>query len=225
MNLLTGSQPQAKFSTQPTGTPGQIGLLPDINSILQNTIGYAAPQIGQVSGEAVGALPGQLTYQAPQIDATTAFQQGVVQPVTQDFLQRTLPSIAGQFGGSAGGAFGSGSAQARNQAGIDTTRALAQAGSQYSLGAAAANQQAANQAAQIRNAALGLAPGTAGITSAAMQPTIQDLLTLALSPTQQTLGVGTGGSTGLIQGLLSGGLAQGAGSAGGLAIASALGLI
>ena len=224
MDTLIGSQPKATFNTQPTVSPFQASTLPDVYSTLLNTLGATAPTAAAVSGEATGALPGQLNYQAPQVDAGTAFDTGVVQPVTQDFLQRTLPATAGAFGRSAGGAFGSESAQARSNAATDTSRALAQEGSQFTLSTNLANQAAANQAAQVRNAALGLAPSTAGITSTAAQPTLQDLISLILSPTQTTTGIGTGGSTGLIQGLLSA-AGPAAGSASGIAVASALGLI
>lgn len=209
MNTLLGSQPRVG-APQPMEQAGQLQTLPDIYSLLVNTFGAAQPQAAAISQEAGAALPGQLGYQAPQIDATQAFQTGVVQPTTQDFLQRALPAIAGNYGRGAGGAFGSESATARGQAGTDVARALAEQGSKFALGAAAANQQAATQAAQVRNQALGMAPGLAGITSAAVQPTLADMLTLALTPTIQPTVLG--GSTGLLQTLL-GGASQGAGSA------------
>ena len=221
-STLLGSAPTAQFRDLPTISGFQEGILPGAlqaiwNQLQQSTSGVPA----QVGYQTAAALPGQLGYQAPTaapvapIDATQAFQQGVVQPITSDFLSQTLPSIAGQFGGSAGGAFGSGSAQARQQAGTSAERTLGQIGSQYSLGAAAQNQNvalqqslanltAANQAAQIRNQAEAYAPGVAGILPSLQQTPITDLLTAALSPTTQPSGLTTGGSTGLVQALLAG---------------------
>jgi hypothetical protein len=234
MNTLLGSQPKAAFSTQPTIQPAQeadLGTL--LDTIMQTFQAQAGGLPGQVAGQAAGALPAALGYQAPAgpapIDATQAFQQGVVQPTTQDFLQRTLPSIAGNFGRGAGGAFGSESATARGQAGLDTTRALAQQGTQFAYDAARQNQQAqlaqnqiANQAASVRNVALAAAPGTAATLPNVQQPFLQDLLQAILQQTQQTSAVGTGGSTGLIQSFLGGAGGTALGTAGGNLLTSLL---
>lgn len=201
MSFLTGSQPKATSTTQPTILPQQQSLLSSLQSLLQGgqqpagvqayTGQFAAPTSGLqdvslqgLENQAAGingtqpynpqgildALTKALHYggpapvsapnvtaptvNAPQIDAMQAFRQGVVEPVTDDFLSRTLPAIAGKYGAGAGGAFSSDALHAREQAGVDTTRALAQAGSQYSLAAAGANQNA-TLAANTTNANLG----------------------------------------------------------------------
>jgi hypothetical protein len=209
-------------------TPEQSGINRASTGALTDALGYKPPQ---VSANAVTA---------PHIDATQAFQSGVVDPLTHDFLSRTLPAIAGQQGGSAGGAYSSGAANARGNAATDLERVLASEGSKFAYSAAGANQQAdmtaglanqsagltagtANQSASInalRNvlAALGLAPSTAtmpatelganiGLSSATFSPyqqMISDLIAGSTGQTQQTLGVGSGGSTGLLGGLLGG---------------------
>jgi hypothetical protein len=219
-------------------------LQPLVNT--SNTAGLA--QGTSALTGALTALPGAENFAAPQIDATQAFTQGVVQPLTQNFNQNVLPGIAGQFGASAGGATNTGSLMARETAGSNLTQTLADTGSQYSLGAATANQNADLAAQQARLAALGLTvplstsaatlPGTS--TSSTVSPLVQILqafglpqatqqqqitgsytnsqqsladLIAAFSPqTQQTIGVGTGGTSGIIQSLL-GGLASNAGLA------------
>lgn len=231
MNTLLGSQPRAQFQTTPTIDPTQQGSIPGFINLLNTVFGETAPGATAAAQQAQAALPGQLAYaapQAPMVDPGPAFQTGVVDPVTQDFLQRTLPATAGQFGASAGGAFGSGSAEARGQASLDTSRALSQAGSQFKLATDTANQQAAiqnvlaaNQAAQIRNTALAAAPGTAGVIPSALGPILQNLIATYFSPTQQTQGVSIGGSTGLLQTLLGAG-AGGAGFGIGQAIGRGL---
>lgn len=85
---------------------------------------------------------------APHIDATQAFRQGVVEPLTGDFLTRTLPSIAGKYGQTAGGAYGSEAFGARSNAAVDLERVLAQSGSTFAYNAAAANQGVDLTAAQ-----------------------------------------------------------------------------
>ncbi len=85
--------------------------------------------------------------QVSMIDPTAAFQQGVVQPLTDDFTQHVIPAINGNFGRSAGGGFSSDSLGARQQAGTNLARTLAQQGSTFTL---AADQ--ANQGAQATNA-------------------------------------------------------------------------
>jgi hypothetical protein len=269
-NTLLGTAPKATFSTQPTVASGQLSSLDQLFNYLTGALDTSRAAAGAVSPEAQAALTGQLGYQAPQaavpvsakpapavaqpINATSAFQQGVVQPVTQDFLAQTLPSIAGNYGRGAGGGFGSESAAARQQAGTQTTRALAQEGAKYQLAADTANQNAAlqaaianlqygtglsaadlsaatqvgtsnvaaaNEAARVRNQALATAPGTAGITDAAMGDLLKIMLGFGTAPTQTTLGVGTGGSSGILQSVL-GGASSGIGSALGPALAALL---
>lgn len=105
------------------------------------------------------------------IDATQAFRTGVVEPLTSDFLSRTLPSIAGKYGQGAGGAYSTDALHARQQSATDLERVLAQQGSQFAYNAAASNQSAALTAAQanqrtdltgqLANQAAGLQAGTA----------------------------------------------------------------
>lgn len=122
--------------SQGTLQPGSVaGAL--TNSLTPNIPQNFAPPVGQAPQ--IGAQP-QVSPNA--IDSTQAFQQGVVAPITQDFLTRTLPGIAGHYGQGAGGAFSSDALAAREQAGTDTTRALAQQGTQFAYDAARANQQA-----------------------------------------------------------------------------------
>jgi hypothetical protein len=247
--LLSGTpgttQPaQGTFAAPVTGPQGAI--LSDLSNQANNP---NPNQLNLATGALNSALTGLGTasnYQAPQIDATQAFQQGVVQPLTQNFNQNVLPGIAGQFGASAGGATNSGSLMARQTAGQNLDTTLADVGSQYSLGAAQANQGADLTANAQRIAALSATPGVAqsastigGTTSASnvapllailqglglpqqtaqtqisgsygnAQSSLADLIAAFSPATQQTLGVGTGGTTGLIQSLL-GGLASNAG--------------
>jgi hypothetical protein len=288
-SALTALQPLANTTTA-TPTPGQTSAVNAALGALPGDVNYTAPQITAPSN----VTPQQVT--APTIDATQAFAKGVVEPLTSDFLTQTLPAIAGQQGGSAGGAYGTQGLQARETAGTNLDRTLAQAGSQYSLAANEANQQAVlqsllanqaagltaaqgnqatqlatvqgNQAAQLSGQelglqALGLAPSVAGLPGTTQSANINPILQLlgagavpqqtqqtqltgqyqdflnqlnqrmqllqllagtGTTQTQQTLGVGTGGQTGLLQGLL-GGLAgnQGVGNALGGLITSTFG--
>ena len=213
-STLFGTPPSATTRpvTSATQTAQLPGLLDTINNLLTGQQPTAAAA-GTTAQSLLGGIPAAAQYQAPTIDATQAFQTGVVQPTTTDFLQRTLPSVAGQFGGSAGGAFGSGSATARDQAAVDTTRALAEAGTKYSLAANLANQQASLQSQQLRNELYKLAPQLATVPAAITDPFIQDLLKAVLQPTQETVGIG--GQTGLVQGLLGGAGGAALGTAGG----------
>jgi hypothetical protein len=197
----------------PTGPTGQqTGVQNQSFDALSKALGFTAPAVT-----------------APHIDATEAFRTGVVQPMTDDFLSRTLPAIAGAQGASAGGAYGSGSAGARRNAATDLERTLGQQGSQFALAASGANQQAdltasvANQTGGINAqknilAALGLAPTVStlpettqgtniGLSTATFDPyqkLLADMIAAATPQTVQTLGVGSGGSTGLLGGLLGG---------------------
>jgi len=229
-----------------TGVTGtQSGINQDTTGALTRALNYQPPSVSA----------GSVT--APQIDSTEAFRRGVVEPMTDDFLQRTLPSIAGKFGGSAGGAYGSGSAAARGQAATDLERTLGQQGAQFAYTSAAANQSAALQAAlanqgagltaDISNqtasnnaikdilAAIGIAPTAAtlpqtelganiGLSSATFAPYQQmlaDLIAGGTARTQETLGVGQAGSSGILGGLL-GGLGSFAGSSGGSSLIASL---
>jgi hypothetical protein len=87
-----------------------------------------------------------------------------VQPLTDDFLSRTLPGIAGKYGQGAGGAFSSDAFHAREQAGTDLERTLAQEGSKYALGAATANQAADLDAARSNQSA-GLAASQSNLSA------------------------------------------------------------
>lgn len=253
-NLFTELQ-GAPTSTSPQQTTVQDSAF---NTLLQS-LGFQAPSVTAPQGTSPGAVTPQ-TVTAQQIDPTAAFKSGVVQPMTDDFLARTLPAIAGQAGGSAGGAYGSGAAASRQTAATNLERTLSQTGSQYALGAQQANQNANLNAAEANQSA-GLQAGiagksldlstmlanlqaqlTAGVSNqgAATQSNQQRLAALGLSPTvstlpetttganiglstagldsffkmlasmigastggtQQTVGVGSGGSTGLLGGLL-----------------------
>lgn len=193
------------------------------------------------TGDAFNTLTKSLNYQAPQIDATKAFQSGVVEPMTDDFLQRILPSISGKYGASAGGAYSSDAQKARGQAGTDLERTLSQAGSTFAYNAAQSNQSADVASNAARLSALGQTPSIAGLPGALQSLDIGNLMqTLSAgsvpynqaqtqvsgqyqdflnqqaqrqsylsdylggfgSSTVSTNGVGSGGSTGLIQALL-----------------------
>jgi hypothetical protein len=253
----------------PTGA--QTGINTASTDALTKALGFTAPNVtaGTVTPTSVTGT----NVNAPQIDSTAAFTKGVVEPLTDDFLKRTLPSIAGQFGGSAGGAYGSGSKNARENAATDLERTLAEKGSEFAYSAAAANQNAtlnallanqrtglaaglanqatdlsaatanqgagltagvSNQSASINAikdilAAIGLAPTTAtlpqtelganiGLSTATFSPyqqMIADLIAGGTGQTQQTSGVGSGGSTGLLGGIFSGIGALGSAPAGG----------
>lgn len=201
-----------------------------------------SPAQANTQNHSLDTLNKALDFQAPHIDATQAFQQGVVEPLTGDFLSKTIPAISGAYGGSAGGAYSSGRNQSAQQAGETLDRSLAQQGSQFALGAAQANQSADLTANQQRLGALTQAPGTVNMSQTTdagfiqnlmsilqggsvpynvaqtqvsgvnqqSQQTIADMIAAALGTSQQTLGVGSGGSSGLLGALLGA-----AGTAGG----------
>jgi len=142
-----------------TGGPSTAGAGPlnQAQGTLSNAQSNPISPIGPISG-------------VNPIDATAAFRTGVVEPLTQDFSQYTIPAITGAYGRSAGGGYSSDAEQAKQQAGTSLARTLAQSGSQFALGAAQANQGAqatnaelalrtalANQGAQATNTQLGLA--------------------------------------------------------------------
>jgi hypothetical protein len=93
------------------------------------------------------------------------------------------------------------------------------------LAALQGNQQAANVAAQIRNQALQVAPGTAAVLPNVQQPFLEDLLRSVLSGTQQTQGATLPGTSGILPSLLqAGGTALGGALGGPLGAAAAAGL-
>jgi hypothetical protein len=187
----------------PTGAQG--GINSASTEALTRALGFTAPNVtaGTVTPTSVTGT----NVNAPLIDSTAAFTKGVVEPLTDDFLKRTLPSIAGQFGGSAGGAYGSGSKNARENAATDLERTLAEKGSEFAYSAAAANQSAtlnallANQrtglAAGLANQATDLSAATAnqgaGLTAGVSNQSasinaIKDILAaIGLAPTTATL--------------------------------------
>lgn len=118
---------------------------------------------GPLSSDINSVLAGTTGSPVQQIDATKAFQEGVVQPLTQDFTQYTIPAITGHYGQGAGGAFSSDAEQAKQQAGTNLARTLAQTGSQYSLEAARANQGAQATNAQLQLASQSLLPQLLGV--------------------------------------------------------------
>lgn len=193
-----------------------------------------SPAQANTQNHSLDTLNKALDFQAPHIDSTQAFQQGVVEPLTGDFLSKTIPAISGAYGGSAGGAYSSGRNQSAQQAGETLDRSLSQTGAKFALDAATANQSADLTANQQRLGALTQAPSTvnmpqttdAGFIENLMkilqggsvpynvaqtqisgvnqqsQTSIADMIAAALSSTQQTLGVGTGGTSGLLGGAL-----------------------
>lgn len=192
----------------PTGiSPAQDTTVNESFSALLNSLRYQAPNVTAPQATAPGAVS------ATQIDPTAAFRTGVVQPLTDDFLARTLPAIAGQQGGSAGGAYGSGAAAARQTAAVNLERTLAQTGSQYALGAQEANQGAnlkaamANQGADLSTILANLQSSlTTGLANqgASTQSNQQRLAALGLAPNVSTLPETT---TGANIGLSTAGLA------------------
>jgi hypothetical protein len=168
---------QQQLAIPNTITPTQSGINSATTGALTNALGYQSTPVNATNigtPQVTNPTPvtatniGASNIAAPQINATQAFDQGVVQPLTSDFLSQTLPAIAGQQGGSAGGAYGSGSAAARQTAATNLERTLAQQGSQFAYSAASANQNAALTAAQAnQNAGLtaGKANQAAGLTA------------------------------------------------------------
>jgi hypothetical protein len=161
--------------TSLAGLENQAGQTPPVFdpnaafAALSKSLNFTTP--GSVSAPTIGTSPigapppiSASNIAATHIDPTQAFTQGVVQPLTDDFLSRTLPGIAGKYGQSAGGAFSSDALHARQQAGTDLERTLAQEGSKYALGAATANQSADLSAAQSNQSA-GLAASQSNLSA------------------------------------------------------------
>ena len=109
---------------------------------------------------------GATTPAVSMIDPNQAFQQGVVQPLTQDFNQNVIPSINGNFGRSAGGTFGTDALAGRQTAGTNLARTLAQSGSTFALQAGEANQAAQATNAQLEQSAASLLPRLLGTPGA-----------------------------------------------------------
>jgi hypothetical protein len=159
---LAGTQYAAPLSgLQQTSLQGMENL---VNAY---TSGPASAGAAGPLGQATGAVTNATTASPVQkIDASQAFQQGVVAPLTQDFTQSVIPSITGAYGRSAGGAFSSDALGARQQAGTNLSRTLAQQGSQYDLQAQLANQSAEATNAQLQQSAAGLLPRLLGTPGA-----------------------------------------------------------
>jgi hypothetical protein len=192
---LAGTQYAAPLS--PLQTTSLTGLENLVNAYTSgpSSAGAARP-LGQATGAVTNATTASpVTSSAiPQINSAAAFQQGVVQPLTDDFTQHTIPAITGAYGRGAGGAYSTDALGARETAGTNLARTLAQAGSQYDLQAQIANQAAAAQTEQFQQGAQA--------TNAQLQQSAASLLPRLLA---------TGGQLDLQQEqLLSGGLAGGA---------------
>ena len=181
---LTGQYGAPLSGLQQTSLTGIENLVNGFTGGAQGTPQGSAQAFGTALNTAQGV---QTNPPVSMIDPTAAYQQGVVQPLTQDFNQYVIPTINANYGRSAGGGYSSDSLGARNQAGTNLARTLAQQGSQYTLAA-----QQANQGAQATNAqlALGGATATPGIVGA------EASLPLSLATAQE--------------GILSGGLQAGA---------------
>lgn len=231
MGSLFGSAPKASFSTQSTISGEQQDLLKQLDTLLtgSSTLGSKAGDTSLAGLEELAkALPSALTSEQKStastatstlqsllkgggIDATEAFKTGVVEPLTDDFNKRVLPGIAGKYGGSAGGVYSSDALKARESAGTDLSRTLSQAGSLYSLGAKELQ-------AKTELGALAATPTISSLLSTIFsgdisnynaiidpyQKLLADLIAGGTSSTVQTVGVGTGGSSGLLGGLLGG---------------------
>lgn len=268
---LMGSAPSASFNTSSTTSPEQQALMDDLTAFFTTGVApagtsaypsggqFSAPLSGlqQTSLQALedaanagfnGAYTGNLIGQPMQVsaspvDSTAAFQTGVVQPVTNDFLNRVTPTIAGKYGAGAGGAFSSDAMMARQMAAENTSRALAEQGSQFAYDAAKLNQQN-DLAAQLANQNANMTAAMADQRLRAQQPTdylnallsilgaggvardvnqqqltgqnafftdiLGKMLQFSLYPTQQTVGVGSAGSSGVLPGLLQAGGTLGA---------------
>jgi hypothetical protein len=157
-NLPTGVNPAAQSTVN--------AALPAITSAM----GYQAPQVAapQTYGAQPNAAP---TISAPapvtanQIGTQQAFQQGVVDPITANFLQTIVPAISGGAGRSAGGAYSSDTQKAQGLAASNLNTTLAGTGAQYLLGGEEANQQA-DLTAALANAQNQLSTSTANLGSA-----------------------------------------------------------
>ncbi len=141
----------------------QTNSLAGIENLVNTYAGAPLSSVRSVTdplNKAIGGVEGLIgSNPVSMIDPTKAFNQGVVQPLTDDFTQRVIPSISGQYGSSAGGTFSSDQQLSRQQAGTNLGRTLAQEGSKFTLQADEANQAAQAENAGITLSAAGLLPG------------------------------------------------------------------
>lgn len=143
--------------------------------------------------QSFNALTSALDYKAPQIDATEAFQKGVIDPLTSSFESEILPALAGKYARGAGGAYSSGVQQAGQQAGASLLDTLGAEGSKFAYNAASANQNAELQANQQRLAALGLAPSVTAAPTAIDQTVATTNAGLTTERIKQLVAALTGG--------------------------------
>lgn len=170
---LTGLANVAGAVQQPA-SPDQVAAGQGTIQALLQSLSQQAPQIGapvaqaapQVTPQTVGAgTVAAPQVAAPQINSAQAFQQGVAQPLIDNFNQQILPAISGTAARSAGGAYSSDTELARNLATTQLGRTLAQQGTLYDLGAQEANQQAGITTG-LANQSAGLQAGTTNVASA-----------------------------------------------------------
>ena len=146
--LQGGAPPGAPQYAAPT--PGAVPQITQPGAVTAQTVaGPTAPAaVAAPTAPANVTLPGAAPTVGPQqINASQAFQQGVAQPLIDDFTSQVLPSISGAAGRSAGGAYSSDTQLATALATKQLGRTLAQQGSLYDFSAQQANQQAALTAA------------------------------------------------------------------------------
>lgn len=179
---------------------------------LENVANATAPTAGTGSSlvdPTQNAFLKAIAAQAPMIDPSTsskAFQEGVVQPLTQDFTQYTIPAITGRYGQSAGAAGSSDALAAREQAGTQLGRTLAQTGAQYTLGAEQANQDAQLKQSALLTQLLGVSPTVAGLGTNVAQGST-NLLTSLLGAGEQATSLPFSQNLQLLQALIQGGTA------------------
>ena len=168
-----------------TGQQTQTGT--NTLTALNNAFGYQAPQVSAPTAQGAGGTVTPTNVTANDINATNAFQQGVVNPLTQNFTNQVIPTISGNAGKSAGGAYSSDTQLAEATAAQTLNNTLAATGSQYQLAADTANQQANLQAS--------LANQNAGLTAQQSNQSAANQVALAnLSSQEQTNSLNTGAS-------------------------------
>lgn len=247
LGALTTTGQNAVWPTAPGLTSQQFSVINPLASTAEG-IKTTAPTAQQsaLTDTTFGTQTGLLGYNAPKIDSTDVFQKSVLDPLNKSFDERTLPAIQGKYGIGAGGAYSSDAEQARRQAGSDLTATEANYGAQFAYDTSKANQTADIAGAGIRGTAVGATPRTLttpNIPTAsnvdllnALLPGVNQtqstgqaqadyglkLLQLLLGgaggTTQQTVGTGTGGSSGLLGGLLGGAVSAGTPGAGGVSL-------
>jgi len=157
----------------PTGVnPGAQSTVNAALPAITSAMGYQAPQIGggapitsSAPANTAPTISAPSTVNANQIGTQSAFQQGVVDPLTANFLQTIVPAISGGAGRSAGGAYSSDTQKAQGLAASNLNTTLAGTGAQYLLGGEEANQQA-DLTAALANAQNQLSTSTANLGSA-----------------------------------------------------------